>query len=148
MGLGCQRYAPAALPPGKTRYALFRKLSGPQGRFGRVRKISPTPGFDPRTVQPVASRYTHWAIPAHTHTHAQLRCRSTADKEDVCAPSHRASGPVSGSLCTRNDCHYTYNRMFCSFLCLVRHYSFRLFYFGLCCNFFPSCCIVGTSYNM
>jgi len=31
----------------------------------QVRKISPTPGFDPRTVQPVASRYTDWAIAAH-----------------------------------------------------------------------------------
>ena len=29
-----------------------------------VRKISPQPGFDPRTVQPVAIRYTDWAIPA------------------------------------------------------------------------------------
>jgi hypothetical protein len=27
-----------------------------------VRKISPTPGFDPRTVQSVASRYTDWVI--------------------------------------------------------------------------------------
>jgi len=26
-----------------------------------------TPGFDPRTVQPVASRYTDWAIPAHNN---------------------------------------------------------------------------------
>jgi hypothetical protein len=26
-----------------------------------VRKISPPPGFDPRTVQPVASRYTDYA---------------------------------------------------------------------------------------
>jgi hypothetical protein len=32
---------------------LYRKLGGPQGRSGRVRKISG--GFDPRTVQPVAS---------------------------------------------------------------------------------------------
>jgi hypothetical protein len=29
-----------------------------------VQKISPAPGFDPRTVQPVASRYTDYAIPA------------------------------------------------------------------------------------
>jgi len=29
-----------------------------------VRKISLPPGFDPRTVQPVASRHTDWAIPA------------------------------------------------------------------------------------
>jgi hypothetical protein len=31
---------------------------GPQDRSGLVRKILPSPGFDPRTVQPVASRYT------------------------------------------------------------------------------------------
>ena len=41
-------------------------VGGPQGRFGWVRKISPTPGFDPWNVQPVASRYTDWAIPCHT----------------------------------------------------------------------------------
>jgi hypothetical protein len=51
-------HAPAALPPGKTRYPLYRRLGGPQSRSGRVRKISPPPGFDPQTVQPVASRYT------------------------------------------------------------------------------------------
>jgi hypothetical protein len=49
------------LPPGKTRYPLYRRLGGPQGRCDQVRKISPPPGFDPRTVQPVASRYTDWA---------------------------------------------------------------------------------------
>jgi hypothetical protein len=51
---GGQHHAPAALPPGKTRYPLYRRLGGPQGRAGRVRKISPPPGFDPRTVQRVA----------------------------------------------------------------------------------------------
>ena len=50
-----------SLPPGKTRYPLYRRLGGAQGRSGQVRKISPPPGFDPRTVQPVASRYTDWA---------------------------------------------------------------------------------------
>ena len=50
-----------SLPQGKTRYPLYRRLGGPQGRSGQVRKISPPPGFDPRTVQPVASRYTDWA---------------------------------------------------------------------------------------
>jgi hypothetical protein len=35
--------------------------AGFQGRSGQVRKISPPPGFDPRNVQPVASRYTDWA---------------------------------------------------------------------------------------
>ena len=62
MGMGGQHHAPAALPPGKTRYPLYRRLGGPKGRSGRVRKISPPLWFDPRTVQPVASRYTDWAI--------------------------------------------------------------------------------------
>jgi hypothetical protein len=42
--------------PGKTRYPLYRKLGGPKERSGQVRKFSPLPGFDPRTVQPIASR--------------------------------------------------------------------------------------------
>jgi hypothetical protein len=66
MGVGGQRHAPAALPPGKTQYPLYKRLGGPQGRSGRVWKFSPPPGFDPRTAQPVASRYTDWNIPAHT----------------------------------------------------------------------------------
>ena len=57
MGVGGQRHAPVALPPGKTPYPLYRRLGGPQGLSRRVRKISPSQGFDPRTAQPVASRY-------------------------------------------------------------------------------------------
>jgi hypothetical protein len=64
--VGGQRHAPAASAPGKTRYPLYRRLGRPQGRAGRVRKISSPPGFDPRTVQPVGSRYTDCAFPAHT----------------------------------------------------------------------------------
>ena len=58
MGVGGQRHTLAVLLPGKTRYILYRRLGGPQGRSGRVWKISPPLGFDPQTVQPVASRYT------------------------------------------------------------------------------------------
>jgi len=36
-------------------------VGGWVGRSGRVRRISPPPGFYPRTVQPVASRYTDCA---------------------------------------------------------------------------------------
>jgi hypothetical protein len=32
---------------------------------GQVQKILPQPGFDPWTVQPRASRYTDYTIPAH-----------------------------------------------------------------------------------
>ena len=37
-GVGVQRHAPAALPPGKTWHPLNRSLGGPQGRSGWVRK--------------------------------------------------------------------------------------------------------------
>ena len=58
MRVGVQRHAPTALSPRKTRYPLYRRLSGLQGWPKRVRKIPPSPAFDPRSVQPVASRYT------------------------------------------------------------------------------------------
>ena len=63
MVVGGQRHAPAALPPGNTRYPSCRRLGVPHGRSGRVRKISPpTPGFDPRIVQPVGSHHTDWYV--------------------------------------------------------------------------------------
>jgi len=63
--MGGQHRAPAALPPGTTRYPLYMRFGGTQDRSERVRKISPTPDFDLRTVYPVASRYTDYAILAH-----------------------------------------------------------------------------------
>ena len=52
--------ASRTLPPAKTRYPLYRRLGGPQGRSGRAENLA-SPEFDPRTVQPVVSRYTDWA---------------------------------------------------------------------------------------
>jgi hypothetical protein len=53
-------------PIKKTRYTLYRRLGRPptpQGRSGQVREISPPTGNrSPRTVQPVASRYTEKKI--------------------------------------------------------------------------------------
>ena len=63
MGVGGQRHASAALPPGKTQYPLYRRLGGLQGLSGRVRKISPSPGFDARTIQPVLNRSVSKLIP-------------------------------------------------------------------------------------
>ena len=61
---GCSTPRHGRFIPGKeNRYPLCRRRGGPQGRYGRGRKISPPPGFDPRTVKPVASRYTDWSIP-------------------------------------------------------------------------------------
>jgi hypothetical protein len=64
-------------PQERNRYLCYRRLVGPLGRFGRVRKISPPPGFDPRNVQPVVSRYTDHGIPAVVYTLCScqwLRC--------------------------------------------------------------------------
>ena len=52
---------PGRLSPGKqTRYSLCRRLGGPKGRAGRVRKILLSPGFDPRTAQPNAQSVTYF----------------------------------------------------------------------------------------
>ena len=64
MGVGDQHHAPAALLHRKDPVLIYRRLGRPQRRSGRLQKISPPPGFDPRTVQPVTSRYTDWAIAA------------------------------------------------------------------------------------
>ena len=94
MEVGVQGHALAALLPGKARYPLHRSIGGPHGWSGRVRKISPLPpGFDPRTVQPVASRYTDWAIPAHSvfSTSVNLSC-------NIC----QGVITVSGKRCVHN----------------------------------------------
>jgi hypothetical protein len=57
---------PGRLTPKKeTPYPFYRRLGGPHCRSGWVWKISPPPAFDLRTVHPVASRYTDYALPAH-----------------------------------------------------------------------------------
>jgi len=59
--------SPPHYPLGKTRYPLYRRLGGPQCRSGRLQEVSPPSGFDTRTVQPVASRYTDYAISTPVH---------------------------------------------------------------------------------
>jgi hypothetical protein len=77
MGVGRQHHAPATFTPGKTRYPLYGRLGGPRSRPGKVRKISPPPGFDPRTFKPVASCYTRYAIPAPLYDYLSLLFIST-----------------------------------------------------------------------
>jgi hypothetical protein len=54
------------LPPGKTRYPLYRMLGGPQGQSGRAENLA-SPGFDPRTVQPVAQSLYRLSYRAPTY---------------------------------------------------------------------------------
>ena len=53
--VGGLRFTPPDLAPGKTRYPLW---VGPRAGLDGCGKSRPTPGFDPRTVEPVESRYT------------------------------------------------------------------------------------------
>jgi len=47
-----QRHAPAALPPGKSRYPLYRRLGGHRAGRDRYRKCRPPSGFDPAPSSP------------------------------------------------------------------------------------------------
>jgi hypothetical protein len=67
-GVGGQCHTLAVLPHGMTQQPSYRKLDGPQGLSGQVQKILPPLGLDPQTVQPIASHYTNYAIPAHSTT--------------------------------------------------------------------------------
>ena len=51
------------LPPGKTRYPLYRRLGGPQGRSGRAENLVPT-GIRSRTAQPLAQSLYQLSYPA------------------------------------------------------------------------------------
>ena len=67
VGARDQRHAPAALPKEKKpRYPLYRRLYGLRSRSGRLwkREVCPHPGFELRTVEPVACRYTDYTIPS------------------------------------------------------------------------------------
>jgi len=83
MWVGGQCHAPAALPPGKTRYPLYRRLGGPQGRCGQVRKISAQPGFDRRTLKPVASRCIDCPIPDQSKIVVRIYLRNISKQMDL-----------------------------------------------------------------
>ena len=54
------RFAPRERDP----IHIYRRLDAPQGQFYRLRKTSPLPGIDLRTIQAVASHCADFAMPA------------------------------------------------------------------------------------
>jgi len=56
------------LHTGKTRYPFYRGLGGPQAGLDGRKFLSP-PGFDHRTVQPVAQLLYRLSYPAHLTSH-------------------------------------------------------------------------------
>jgi len=66
MGMGGQCHAPGALPPGKR--PSIQHTGGwvsPRASQDGGGKFHPPVGFDPPPVQPIASHYRNYAIPAH-----------------------------------------------------------------------------------
>jgi hypothetical protein len=45
-------------PATENGHQLYRRMCGPHGRSGLVRKVSPSPGFDSRSLQPLKRSYT------------------------------------------------------------------------------------------
>ena len=78
----------STLPPGKTRYPLYRRLCGPQGRSGLVRKISPHRDSIPGPSSPQAVEETKLNLSYLSHS--------------LCCPACRKCKGVSlwRSLCT------------------------------------------------
>jgi hypothetical protein len=96
-----QLHAPAALPPRKDtpRYPFYRRLGGPQsrsGRYGEVKIFYPTGTRTPAplVVQPVASRYSDWAIPAPL-VPVGSRIFSSPRPDRLCGPIQSVPGALS-----------------------------------------------------
>jgi len=74
---GWSTLRPGRFTPGKD--LLYRTLGGPQGWSGRVRRNSPQPGFDPRTVKPVAR-------PGNSRRHSKKCSRHGGLGSGICVP--------------------------------------------------------------
>jgi hypothetical protein len=91
--VGGQRHAPIALPQENDPVPILYEAGS-----GRVRIISPPSIFDPRTVQPVASRCTDWSILAQMFV---LYINLLRNKFAVfhCAPLVTATDKLAGWQC-------------------------------------------------
>ena len=66
MGVGVQLHAPAALPPGNDPVPTVQEAGWAPGPVWTGAENLASTGIRSRTVQLVASRYTDWAIAAHS----------------------------------------------------------------------------------
>ena len=53
-------------------YPFWRSLGGAQGQSWQVQKILPPLGFNSQTVQPIASHYIDYTIPAHSSSSSSI----------------------------------------------------------------------------
>ena len=118
MGMGGQRHAPAALPRGK-RTGIYCTGSwvGPRASLDRWGKSRPLPGFDSRTVQPVASRYTEWDIPVHKYR-SHSNSKKSLIMQDV--PEIPEYGTTSWECCCTQSRKKVHVNMISDALCVSR----------------------------
>ena len=112
-----------SLPPGKTQYPLYRRLGGPQGWSGQVRKISPPTGiWSPD--HPARSQSLYWLLYL-AHMQLKSMCQfmwqgvqlTKCHKMSPCRCVHHVRS--SGSLWTVTKCSewlvmWTWDIEFCS----------------------------------
>ena len=90
-----QRYTQDVFLPWKTRHPLTRTLAGSHSRSRRVRKISPAPGFDTPTAQPITSRCADWVTPARVSGHhIAYTIVQSLPRSDILCSSFKANSKI------------------------------------------------------
>jgi hypothetical protein len=72
-----------SLPPGKNRYPLYRRLGGPQGRAGQVRKISPPTGIRSPDCPARSQSLYRLRYPGKARHHKKKKCRFNHSTHNV-----------------------------------------------------------------
>jgi hypothetical protein len=96
--VSCQLHAPTTLTP--ERRPGTNCTAGCQSPSGLVRKISFPPGFDPRTVQPLASRYTNYASYFFLIPHRFFLDKPPRNLHETGSPDRDIYDSYSTLLCT------------------------------------------------
>ena len=90
-GGGCQRHAPAAFTPGKNPVPIVQEAGWAPGLVWMGAENLAPQGFDPQTIQPVASCYTNYAILA-----PQLHGLIASPPPPGNHPQHQGNDRLSG----------------------------------------------------
>ena len=93
MGVGGQRHAPAVLYPQEIpgTHCVVGWV-GPRAVLDGCGKILPPPGLDPRTVHPVASRYTDCAIPGSSNLKDNIQLHTEFPSVEFCLEADLSEG--------------------------------------------------------
>ena len=91
-----QRHAPAAIPPRKIRYPLYRRMGGHRVGQDRYRKCRPPPGFDPAPSSPQRITMSNTISRPTTARKKQPLCRKFLENQ--------LAGSINNSHNKTNKC--------------------------------------------